>query len=182
MMTGQLHVSVLAAPLAAMDRRALSQAWYSALHLARAQTPGAELARGTVVTQGEAGKSLHPARQATPHVPPAKRSPAIFARRPAASATGGAADRRAVRVQLARDIVRTFSNPHIRTQSASFLVSAGARVHVVLQTRGERVTLIAICPPRTRETVARALAQARFVLASRGIAVELGAKDGVVCS
>ena len=35
MMTQQLEVSILAAPLAAIDRRALSQAWYSALHLAR---------------------------------------------------------------------------------------------------------------------------------------------------
>src|SRR6202034_3463065 len=34
MMTQQLEVSILAAPLAAIDRRALSQAWYSALHLA----------------------------------------------------------------------------------------------------------------------------------------------------
>ncbi len=34
MMTQQLHVSILAAPLAAIDPRALSQAWYSALRLA----------------------------------------------------------------------------------------------------------------------------------------------------
>src|SRR5579863_7674683 len=34
MITQELQVSILAAPLAAMDRRALSQAWYSALGIA----------------------------------------------------------------------------------------------------------------------------------------------------
>ena len=44
MMTQQLEVSILAAPLAAIDRRVLSQAWYSALRLAR---DDAEAARRT---------------------------------------------------------------------------------------------------------------------------------------
>jgi len=60
MMTDRLRVSVVAAPLAAIDPRALSQAWYSALHLARERPTQTPQSRAT---------SREPQQ---PHAPPAK--------------------------------------------------------------------------------------------------------------
>ena len=66
MMTQQLEVSILAAPLAAIDRRALSQAWYSALHLARSDrslVPSRECGRCAVAVPIEATRETrYPSR------------------------------------------------------------------------------------------------------------------------
>ncbi|HEY1429269.1 MAG TPA: hypothetical protein VGF18_06830, partial [Candidatus Tumulicola sp.] len=60
-MTEQLRVSIVAAPLAAIDPRALSQAWYSALHLAResrAPLAGAKRVAGCVRGRPAAAPTL----------------------------------------------------------------------------------------------------------------------------
>jgi hypothetical protein len=169
MMTQELKVSVLAAPLAAIDRRALSQAWYSALHFAGERTADAPVRPRRSASQ-LAGAADCKRMDKTPQEAGVKEG----ARRRAHSNGGNArafigAERRASRSALARKIERTFLNPRTATQRATF-AAAGKRVHVMLHASNGGVRLVAVCPPAIRETVARALAQARFALAARGVA------------
>lgn len=172
MMTQQLGFSILTAPLAAIDRRALSQAWYSALHLAR--------------------EAVHPLEPAAPNKPLACRdgarpgsstangrpaSAACATARHASSAErarDGEPERRAPRSRLSRKIERCFLDPVRRTHRATFtLDGSNARVHVALQSGGAAMRLIAVCPPAVRERVKCALEEARYALAVRGIALDL---------
>jgi len=187
MMTQQLEVSILAAPLGAIDRRALSQAWYSALRLGRTAPPAA----ATVSTASRGGSSCPKQRESHPSprlgAPPARpagasrshstREPEICEdaefRRPGVA--------RAPRPQLAGAIERAFADAALRR--ATFSVGRGsARIHIVLQTKGNRTTLIALCRPHLSGVVARALAQAQVALAARGIGVDLRTRGVRPCS
>lgn len=186
MMTHQLEVSILAAPLGAIDRRALSQAWYSALRLAP-QAP-------QVQKRSPFDRELMPAhgglRNVTPQASRAAhsgtlRSQTIGSKR-AANACGreSAAGARinASRVRLAERIERAFGSPATNLKRATFSLGPGnARVHVVMQTAGARTTLLAICRPELRDVVARALAQARAALAARGVGIEFCAIGAARC-
>jgi hypothetical protein len=187
MMTHQLEVSILAAPLGAIDRRALSQAWYSALRFAP-QSPQLQhqpsFDRGGMQAYRGALRSVAP-QSSRATSPGMLRSQAIKSKR-AANACGrdGAAGARngASRARLAERIERTFGSPATNLKRATFSLGPGsARVHVVMQTAGARTTLLAICRPELRQVVARALAQARAALAARGIGVEFCAIGSVEC-
>lgn len=169
-----LATSILTAPLAAIDRRALSQAWYSALHVqaraskpesaARPQSPSGSPHR----TDRIAGPDFHGAARvngASSSASPAKKQ---------AVPAAGAPERRAPRSPLARRIERAFLDPHTCLHRATFSVgdSEGSRVHVTLQSAGGRVRLVALCHPSARDRVARALAQARYALGARGVVLE----------
>lgn len=185
MMTQQLGVSILSAPLAALDRRALSQAWFSALHLARESVHPAASEPSVPPRSAPAIKSTDSETE-RPHARSTSDGPPSTAResdskRPAHMSA--AADRRASRSPLARRIERTFLDPRANVKRATFSVGEeGVRVHVVLQSRGERVHLVALCAPRVRDTVVQALAQARYALASRGIVIDVEAKGEEACS
>ncbi|MBV8375357.1 MAG: hypothetical protein JO302_07575 [Candidatus Eremiobacteraeota bacterium] len=182
MMTERLQISVLSAPLACIDRRALSQAWYSALHRAREpklQAPS---------------RSRTFAQLSVSHRIPATRSERVRAfergivRLPS---TGNVRElrladvrdeRRAERSRLARDIERVFRSAHTLGKRASFTFAMdGKRVHVILQSRGDRVVLVAVCSAAARGIVAAALVQARYALAGRGIVLD-AKRRAVSCS
>ncbi len=169
MMTQQIGFSVLSAPLAAIDRRALSEAWYSALHLAKGNA--AEAPRSKPVKPSGA---VH-AKAATA---PAQRSTADAVHFPPRAAAqqrdrqneAQLVERRAMRSPLARKIESTFLHPSRSVQRATFTIDGTQnRVHIALQTSGSQLRLIAICPPSVRTAVARALEEARYALAERGI-------------
>jgi hypothetical protein len=178
MMMQQLEVSILAAPLAAIDRRALSQAWYSALHLARPD--------GNLVSSREGGpRMVAMPSDATPKRDTQSASPraagtraAHFKRSKASKITVQPnqprilADRDAVPLSLR--IERRFAYSASQIKRATFSMGRGeARVHVILQTNGNVATLVALCRPQMRAVVARALAHARFALAARGFVLDL---------
>jgi hypothetical protein len=187
-MTEQLEVSILAAPLAAIDRRTLSEAWYCALRLARDErSPAAAKVRAqqTAVVnvlarprnEMLARSCRHPAT--SPAKPAAAKTTLTYAGWEARNAIA----RRSSHTPLARRIERVFSKPSAQVKRATFAIGDGrARVHVILQTNGGRATLVAICRPEARVFVARALAQARLILAIRGIGVELETKGVSGCS
>jgi hypothetical protein len=188
MMTQQLEVSILAAPLAAIDRRMLSQAWYSALRLARETTrlPTARPHRGVVV--GSPAARQVPKPILTAHPPRVPVRPPHFS---AATSLGVCGDEdwarlrpdRTRRWPLARAIENAFSDPRAKVRRATFSMGRGsARIHVVLQTKGQRAALVALCRPELSGLVARALMQARLALAARGVDVELRAKGVQPCS
>lgn len=173
MMTQELNVCVLAAPLAAIDRRSLSQAWYSALHCASVKrTEGMERLRAAVPARPDKPESLqlHPACRGAKRATTRNANAAHGKNaRDVDRTIGSEGERRARRSLLARHIERRFLDPRWTAQRATF--SAGSkRVHVVLAVSAGRVRLVAVCSPAIRETVTRALAQARFALASRGVA------------
>jgi hypothetical protein len=176
MMTSQLEVSIIAAPLGAIDRRALSQAWYSALRFTRVPPPAAS------AKNANAAKSL-PYRSALSTAPRELRSQQFGLPRPVLisqrhTLSGGdswsAAIRyREARTMLAERIERAFADPNAHPKRATFSMGRGtARVVVILQTKQRGMMLLAICRPEVRCTVARALTQARRALAARGIGIE----------
>jgi hypothetical protein len=187
-MTQQLEVSILAAPVAAIDSRALSQAWYSALRLARdgRQTPEVRrsLARSEVAQP--AARLEHAEEQSFQ----ADVQVLCRHRRRLTLATCAGSDERhpiargrMPRTTLAERIERAFSDLSGQPRRATLSMGRGnARVVVMLQTRGKRAMLLALCRPELRAVVGRALAEARLRLAARGIGVELQAVGGRGCS
>jgi len=183
-MTQQLEVSILAAPLAAIDRRVLSQAWYAALRLGRRPPPiAAPNARQDGFSHApvrahrpQRRLATQPARGSRVWSSHATREPRI-----GESAQRASSVARAVRPQLAGAIEKAFGDAELRR--ATFTVGRGrARIVVVMQTRGNRTTLIALCRPHLQAAVARALAQARVALEARGTGVERREHGRRTCS
>lgn len=164
-------LSVLSTPVALCDRRALSEAWFSALHVhkeAQQSKPLSPAARaagpvtGTIQRGGRDGARVQPV--------------ALLPQRTLRS--GGAArvaetppcaERRSSRSKLARQIVRTFSRPAPPNHASFSIGEHRGRVQILLRSDGPFVTLVALCAPAARASVARALADARYALAMRGI-------------
>jgi hypothetical protein len=184
MMTRELELSILAAPLQAIDRRALSQAWCSALRV------GAERQRAAIWAPCESNdlaKVRAPARHIEPVSFGTKKSPRLARGGRAKAAKPGneaaAVARRSVRAPLAARIERAFSAERAHPKRATFSLGRGdARVHVILQSNGEQMMLLALCAPELRLIVGRALLQARNALAARGIPLTLGVHGGRRCS
>jgi hypothetical protein len=186
MMTQRLEVSILAAPLAAIDRRALSQAWYSALHLARQDrrlVPARECRPPIVATRSEPERQdeldLCRPRAAEPraqHFVQTKSSQV----RIQPGATRISANRGSL--PLSQRIERRFAHSTSQVKRATFSMGRGAaRVHVILQTNGNVATLVALCRPQMRGVVARALVQARVALSTRGVLLDFETR-GKRCS
>jgi hypothetical protein len=170
-------VAVVATQLADTDRRALSQAWYSALHLAD-HPPIGRHARNTPALTAAALPGSRFARN--PHGASERRAADGAARardavRDAGSrCDGGAAERRIPKTELARRIERGLARRAPRGPAASFAVrGADGRVHLIVRSDGARTRVVAVCAPPLRERVERALAQARFVLAGCGVRAEV---------
>lgn len=181
-MSQQIGFSVLSAPLAAVDRRALSQAWYSALHLARDASP-VECPAVRQKSTASGGSATAPPRQVR-HAGPAGAAPMPprAMRESIAERIDCGVDRRAARSPLARRIEREFLRPLRPARRATFSIAGdGSRVHVTLQGSGPHLRLVAVCSSRLRSTVARAISEARYALASRGIALELVVRGTQPC-
>ena len=169
----QLSLSVLTAPVASLDRRTLSQAWYSALY--RGATPHRALELPRQHVRGRSGAfagTVGSVQNLTAPAPQARvaKGGACPAR---AGAEGPSAERRSARTPLARRIERLLLRPGEPVRRAALAVDgSGARVHLVLHTQGNQTMLLALCPRRSLERVAQALEQARYALASRGVALQ----------
>jgi hypothetical protein len=170
-------VAVVATHLAATDRRALSQAWYSALHLAERTAPARQHrlppaspgSPGTApaACRSESGRGASAAGGRNVRDP---RSATICPRGENATAP----DRRAPKTELARRIENGVARRRAIEGSAAFAVRAGSeRVHVLVRCSGAQTRIVAVCSPPLRERVERALAHARFALAGRGVAAEV---------
>lgn len=170
-------VAILATQLAITDRRALSQAWYSALHLAeRGPAAPAQHARGVAAPRSAAVRPAPAGRAPSGHHSVAT----CAARPPAATPARGAAvafapERRTPKTELVRRIERGLTRRMRRGVPSSFAVSAaGGRVHLLVRSDGARTRVVAVCAATVRERVERALAHARFALAAGGIRTEHG--------
>ncbi|MFY9632363.1 MAG: hypothetical protein WAJ94_12220 [Candidatus Cybelea sp.] len=186
MMTERIEVSILAAPLAAIDRRALSQAWYSALYFDRRQTRPSEKTvqrshAGTVASQVRQ-RAKHPSLERNVESRQTKRSSPRAAQAHHVPSVVRTATPRTI-FPLSCRIERTFFRAKAPVRRATFsLGRGGARVHVILQSNAGAVTLVALCRPEMRELVARALAQARLTLATRGFEIAELSEGEPLCS
>ena len=170
--TEHFGFDMLSAPVNAVDRRALSQAWYTALYATRNAAPASRPRTSATLSRSEPSPEAI-VRGAVGNAP-VRPAPAP-ARRPGEALAGaaGADERRAPRFPLARSIERVLGRYARPPRRASFTLGGGeGRVHVVLQTDGAKMRLIAFCTPKARRRVAAALQQVRFDLASRGFNVQ----------
>jgi len=171
--TEQLQFSVVTAPLATLDRRTLSQAWYSALYgheHPKQLSIRLQPARSTGATHRSAltANAREPDHRAR-----------IAARSGSGVATlraGVSEERRAERSRLARKIERTFLRRPLPPRSATFTVESGERIAVLLRSNGSQNHLVVICSPKAEEAVRAALAQARYALAARGLRLHAEAR------
>ena len=174
MTTASDGVAVIATQLAQTDRRALSEAWYSALHLAGGTLPaGARAAHGrpwaTMSTPAPAARAVssrlgiaHPSAAAAPR-----------AHREADARATPASERRRPVTETARRIERAVERLACvtGTPAAHTIDVDGGRIRLLLHHDGRTTRVVALCSRPLREQVERALASARFALAGAGWAV-----------
>ena len=171
-------VAVLATHLAANDRRALSQAWYSALHLAeRTARPAPGRNASSALATARGADALPRGARESPSVAAAGERRARVAQRaaqPRRDASACDAERRAPKTELAGRIERALARRLPGGAPASFAVrTAGGRIHLVVRCDGARTRVVAVCAPPLRERVERAVAHARFALAGCGLRAEV---------
>jgi hypothetical protein len=167
-------VAVVATHLAATDRRALSEAWYSALHLAAAPVTRRAAERRGAAAEIRLARDTG-AGEAPPHRPadaqPRQRPLAVPQRRE--GRLDGVPERRAPKSELGRRLERALLRRLPReTQTQFALSAAGGRIHLLVRADGGRTRVVAVCAPALRERVERALAHARFALAARAVPCE----------
>jgi len=174
----QLHFSILSAPIAGTDRRALSQAWYSALYRAngKRRLPGLR----AIPNQGKTAAISRPPVKSS-------RSAALSAVSRAGHIqsriqTAAAGERRTPQLRLARQIEALVRRRASATTAATFILDGTrARVRVLVVAGGGSVRLIAICSKHVRDSVARALEQARYASAAHGIVLHASTREEALC-
>ncbi len=174
----QLHFSILSAPIASADRRALSQAWYSALYRTNGKVPRA----ATHLNAGRHTAAYPAVRNVRPSSGPALAiaSRISIAQRNAPPAAPG--ERRTPHLRLARQIEQLVRRRASARTAATFVLDGTrARVRVLVVAGGGSVRLIAICSKRVRDSVARALEQARYASAAYGIVLNASTREDVQC-
>lgn len=180
MMTHELEVSIVAAPLEAIDRRVLSQAWYSALHLT---TPTQQIRSAATPRRSSIPAEHRRAPALSRALTAAHIRPQLGLRNIARGAFGDDATvpRQSTHSRLALRIERAFASASMPKRATFSLGRGNARIHVVLQTTSTRTMLVALCRPELRADVGQALAQARAALAARGVALDLRKLGGRAC-
>ena len=183
--TDPLQISVLSAPLGAIDRRLLSQAWYSALGYAsaplekevRAKASHTAPERRVNAPRSHGRRERHRGRV----------QPSAGRARQAAARAGCARPSQAPEFSEASDRTKSSAKRPARTSAKHFRATLNVednrgRVHVFLQSRGGAVRLIAVCKPEVRERVARALDEARRALLLRGVVLDARTQEGAPCT
>lgn len=175
--TQRIGFDVLAAPLAEVDRRGLSQAWYSALHLAHDDAshaiPGKGIARPRAAATARAARAPVSTTGGAPQPSTPRPIDREVGRRAAAC------ERRAQATSLARKIERVATTQKAGVPLAAFVLDGKRRVRVAIRTFGARVHVIAVCAPESRARVARALEEVRFALARRGMALDARVRESI---
>ena len=171
-MTASDGVAVIATRIAQTDRRALSEAWYSALHLAHDAPP----ARSAAARRVPSGPELAASARVGPAQADGKRvaTPLSAHARRAAGMQGVALpERRRPPNEIARRIERAVERLSARrpVPAAHTLDVAGGRVRLLVHHDGRALRIVALCSSPLRDVVERALASARFALAGTGVRV-----------
>ena len=162
------RIVVIRTRLPYIDRRSLSQAWYSSLHLAAEEAATARPVppRRAVQDPPTAQQPDRSCAQGAALRLPAPTAPhAEDARRAAAEPPERCRRKATPRAQpvVARSV---------RGHSAAFTATLSrARVRIAMRHEGNRLQIVAVCSERHAETVRRALALAAVALQLRGTRV-----------
>jgi hypothetical protein len=167
------EIAAVRARLPYFDRRALSQAWFSAFHLA---SDGAPARSRAVVPFAEAQPSHAPGRPATragrvAHVlsgAGAARAPRGLAFGAPAATTSSRGIARAARPSAASEPASASARIYPPVYASFTLAIEGARVAILLRRDGPALHVVALCTRRHVELVSRALACAGIVLRAQG--------------
>ena len=170
MTSGSGGVAVVATQLARTDRRALSQAWYSALHLAHdAHAIAAPAVRRAVCVVPSSGsvRAKTPDQRASRS---AGRPPLVRGERAPRTPVAPASERRRPVSETTARIERALSHLAVpaRPSCAQTIELAEGRVRLLVRTERGRTRVVALCSDALRDHVERALARARFALAAMG--------------
>jgi hypothetical protein len=170
----QAHdVTILTTRLGQTDRRALSEAWYAALHVAAPNRAGRPATVTGTPTRAPRPERANAARNGAARGAAAA-SVAMRNGRPATAPASGVPAAARDGARAAEKLARALTLRVLQRPASSFTVRSGdGRVHVVVCNDGARTRLVALCAPALRERVAQALAHARFVLAAHGISSEV---------
>ena len=164
--------TVITMPLAQIDRRALSEAWYRSLHLAVA-APRPAAARAPTSPARAEGCGL-PVRGIPAGGHASGRPVAPGARAARERGMPPAPERRLAPTPLGRRIERAVAQGTRRPQYGAWTIrEGGGRVIVLVRHDGTRARIVAVCAPSLRARVERALAHARFALAAHGVRSEV---------
>jgi hypothetical protein len=172
-MTSSDGVAVIATQIAQTDRRALSEAWYSALHLARAVAPRPQRPLRAAAAASPANAPLRPRAGAATASTPASLAPFARGTRGADPRRAEADERRRAPSETERRVGRAIAALARRPRApvAHTVDVAGGRVRLLVQSDGRTTRIVALCSAALREPVGRAVASARFALAGAGVAV-----------
>ena len=187
-LTQSLEFSILSAPLGAIDPRALSQAWRTALG-DRARETGQTRSRG----QSRGQCSCHPERRGEAPESRDRRklvlgidpSTLLALRRHARDDKRnalGAAREQAGRAARPRPRGAPPGATRSKTVARTSLRLDGARVQLLVQDARGGLQLVAICKPEMRDRAMRALEEARRALRARGIASSADVKECAPCT
>lgn len=171
MTTASEGVAVVATEIARTDRRALSEAWYSALHLAHDAAPGRPAAPRAAAARAAQLPRPRAAAPAPDHGRTIVAAPP-HARRAADAPVTAPGERRRELNAAARRIVRAAVRLSARrpVPAAHTVDVAGGRVRLLVHGDGRTTRIVALCSRPLREQVERALASARYALAGGTIA------------
>lgn len=162
-------VAIIRARLPYVDRRALSEAWFSALHLAGDQRASSSRRRAPL-QRAVTGSPLGHTAATRSKVVPLQTS-----RAPKTALAGGVSPERAVarRESVRRDTLVPIRSIRYAPVRASFgLGIDGGRVQILVRRQGAVLHVIALCSERHVELVRRALVCADAHLRGRGERVE----------
>lgn len=174
--TDHLNFSVVSAPLESIDRRTLSQAWYSALfnaHLAGTESNvSAKRDAGTAASQSR----LRQARTAQTRT--ALAGERATDARAASSFSLPVVERRRLNSPLGVKIQRALQARRTSARPTSFTIKDNSgRVQLLVHGNGARLTLVALCSAAAKADVSRALAHARYALSLRGFNVDAQTRE-----
>jgi hypothetical protein len=163
-------VAVIATHLVQTDRRALSEAWYSALHFASGNTAAKRPVRRSNMLAQTVTANIVRVRSSSAHASGFRgRIPAAGE---GATPRAGEVERRRPVTAVEKRIERAVGRLTARRPlpAAHTLDVAGGRVRLLVHDDGRVTRIVALCNHALREPVERALASARFTLAARGMA------------
>ncbi len=172
--TAASALAVLRARLPYVDRRSLSEAWFSALHVAAAAPAAAGSAGGVTVAFERASMQAAGLPAAIPSLPEpavtaAASGRALPASRPAASPSGEPARPLERRAEPKPLVEAQPPAPRRFVRAGSLTLGAGrSRVQLVLRREGAVLHVVALCRRDSVELVGRALASAGLHVRSYG--------------
>lgn len=177
-------IAVIETRLPYTDRRALSEAWFSALHLSHDAASAPSPQRHAAQVAASSGDAQHGRTHEREGTASSRRDPSRSVTHAARRAAFAGLDTPLRRSSDARGTTaaakafdRARSYPPFRT-SLTLEGASGTRVHLIVRRVGPTLHVVALCPPAVEHLVRRALASADLHFRARGERLQVDVKQG----